>query len=385
MPSSEGYLVLGEEVWLKRLEAPCVYNACTDDLYEISREALELLCLCDGSRTVGELAPEEEFLSFCLEERVLEACESPSRREIKVGENALPSLRYLMVEVTDRCNLRCRHCYLGDAGTADLSWEKLEGVVEEFGGMGGLRLMVTGGEPLLYPRFAELNRILAGRPYRRVLVTNGTLMGTVDYTGLNFHEVQFSLDGLEGGHDFLRGPGNFARTTQALRQVLDAGMDVSVATVMHARNLGELEELGSCLEEMGVTSWTLEYPVPEGRLRDEPGIMPDLAAAVPFMELEWGSGVHEGVAGYACGAHLASILPAGRLVKCDYYADLTGGDVEGGLRRAWEALPRARVGGSCAACEVLEECGGGCRYRALLLEGEEGPDPVMCIRQGRRR
>jgi radical SAM protein with 4Fe4S-binding SPASM domain len=249
--------------------------------------------------------------------------------------------------------------------------------------MGGLRFMVTGGEPLLYPRFAELNRILAGRPYRRVLITNGTLMGMVDYAALNFHEIQFSLDGLEGGHDFLRGPGNFARTTQAMLQALDAGMDVSVATVMHARNLGELAELGSRLEEMGVMSWTLEYPVPEGRLRDEPEIMPDLAAAVPLMEMEWGSGMHEGAAGYACGAHLASILPTGQLVKCDYYADLTGGDVGEGLRRAWEALPKAKIRGSCAACEVLVECGGGCRYRALLLAGEEGPDPVMCLRQGR--
>lgn len=385
MPSSEGYLVLGEEVWLKRLEAPCVYDARTDDLYEISREALDFLCLCDGSRTVGELAPEGEFLSFCLEEGVLEVRESPAWREIRVGENALPSLRYLMVEVTDRCNLRCRHCYLGDAGTADLRWERLAGVVEEFGEMGGLRFMITGGEPLLYPRFAELNRILAGRPYRRVLVTNGTLMEKVDYAAFNFHEIQFSLDGLEEGHDFLRGPLNFARTMRAMRQALDAGMDVSVATVMHAHNLDELTELGSRLEEMGVKSWTLEYPVPEGRLRDEPGIMPDLAAAVPFMEMEWGSGVHEGAAGYACGAHLASILPVGRLVKCDYYADITGGDVGGGLRRAWEALPRARIGGDCAACEVLDECGGGCRYRALLLEGEGGPDPVMCLCRGRSR
>ncbi len=74
-------------------------------------------------------------------------------------------------------------------------------------------------------------------------------------------------------------------------------MDVSVATVMHARNLGELAGLGSRLEEMGVTSWTLEFPVPEGRLRDEPGMMPELAAAVPLMGMEWGSGMHEGAAG----------------------------------------------------------------------------------------
>ena len=287
-----------------------------------------------------------------------------------------------MLEVTDRCNLRCLHCYLGDAGSADLDPETARLVVEEFGEMGGLRLMVTGGEPMLYPRFDELNELLEGRPYRRVLISNGTLMRDVDYRALNFDEVQFSLDGLEAGHDLLRGRGGFSRTMRALEEALGAGMQVSVATVLHARNLGEVEGLGRRLEKMGVSSWTLEFPVPEGRLRERPDLMPGLAA-VPLMDLEWGSGVHEGSAGQACGAHLASILPSGRLVKCDYYPDVTGGDAAGGLRRAWEALPRPGVEGECAGCSELTECGGGCRYRALLLAGEDGPDPVMCLRRGR--
>lgn len=117
-------------------------------------------------------------------------------------------------------------------------------------------------------------------------------------------------------------------------------------------------------------------------MRDDPEMMPDLAAAVPLMDLEWGQGVHEGAAGYACGTHLASVLPSGFLVKCDYYAGVTGGGVAGGLRRAWEDLPRALLEGVCVGCDLLQECGGGCRYRALLLKGEGGPDPVMCARHG---
>ena len=74
-----GYLALGEGVFLKRLETPCAYNARTDDLYEVSPEALEFLRLCDGSRRVGELAPDGDFLSFCLEEGVLETLESSGR------------------------------------------------------------------------------------------------------------------------------------------------------------------------------------------------------------------------------------------------------------------------------------------------------------------
>lgn len=386
MPSIEEagcFLALGERVFLKRFETPCAYNALTDDLYELSPEALDFLSLCDGSRVIGELRPDEDFLSFCLEEGVLELKESRVSRDARVGENSTPSLRYLMLEVTDRCNLRCLHCYLGDAGTADMDPDTARSVMDEFEEMGGLRLMVTGGEPLLYPRFGELNSLLAGRPFRRVLISNGTLMRGVDLSTLHFDEIQFSLDGLEDGHDYLRGRGSFARAMEAMSEALGSGKQVSAATVLYSRNLGEVEELGRRLEGMGVSSWTLEFPVPEGRLRERPELMPGLEEAVPLMDLEWGSGVHEGAEGGSCGAHLASVLPSGKLVKCDYYADITGGNASDGLRRAWEELPRIRVEGECAGCEVLSECGGGCRYRATLLAGKGGPDPVMCLRRGR--
>lgn len=383
-PSGRYYLALGEGFFLKSLEKPCVYDVGGDELYELSEPAMELLSRCDGTRTVEQLAPEPEFLSYCLDEGVVVALERPRRRVVEVGRNETPSLRYLMVEVTDRCNLRCRHCYLGNAGTNDLEWEAARRVLDDFDDMGGLRLMVTGGEPLLYPHFELLNRELAGRSYRGVLITNGTLLGGFDLRGLNFREIQFSLDGLEEGHDYVRGEGSFARTAASLRRALEAGVDVSVATVIHSRNLGELERLGETLYGMGVAAWTLEYPVEWGRMKENRELLPAAEIAAPFFEMEWGWGAHEGAPGYACGAHLANVEPGGRLVKCGYYRKLCGGGAaaEGGLRRAWMDLPKMRLEGVCAGCALLEECGGGCRFRAELMAGPGGPDPLMCARHG---
>ncbi len=376
------FLALGDGYHLKSLEQPCVYDLRGDELYELSASAMELLSRCDGTRTPEELAPEPEFLSYCLDEGVLVALEKPRRRAVKVGRNELPSLRYLMLEVTARCNLSCRHCYLGDAGTADLEWEAARRVLEDFDDMGGLRLMVTGGEPLLYPHFKLVNRELAGRSYRAVLITNGTLLDGVDLRGFNFREIQFSLDGLEEGHDYIRGEGSFAQTTASLRRALEAGVDASVATVVHSRNLGELERLGELLYGMGIAAWTLEYPVEWGRMKENRDLLPSPEVAAPFFEMEWGWGAHEGAPGYACGAHLANVEPGGRLVKCGYYREVSGGAVEGGLRQAWNDLPKMRLQGVCAGCELLGECGGGCRFRAELMRGPAGPDPLMCARYG---
>jgi radical SAM protein with 4Fe4S-binding SPASM domain len=122
-----------------------------------------------------------------------------------------------------------------------------------------------------------------------------------------------------------------------------------------------------------------------GRLKEDLELMPALEAAAPLFEMEWGWGAHEGAPGYACGAHLANIEPGGRLVKCGYYREESGGpvDAEGGLRRAWRELPKMRMEGACAECDLLAECGGGCRFRAELMAGARGPDPLMCARMGK--
>ncbi len=382
--SGKDFLRLADGCFLKRLEEPCVYDAPHDELYELSEEALDFLALCDGTRTVEELRPQEDFLDYCLEEGVLEATREPRPREMPVGVNEVPSLRYLMVEVTDRCNLRCRHCYLGDAGTTDLDYAILAAALDGFDDMGGLRLMITGGEPLLYPGFATLNEALAHRTFRPVLITNGTLLRREDIPSLNFMEIQFSVDGLEEGHDFLRGAGSFSRVMDSLRAALDTGIDVSVATVIHARNLRELEGLGTLLSDMGVSAWNLEYPVVAGRMGENPELMLAPEEAAPYFELEWGWGAHEGAPGYACGAHLAAVEPGGRLVKCGYYREISGGHLEKGLRRAWRELPKMRLEGECASCELLADCGGGCRFRAESTAGPGGPDLLMCVRMGRR-
>ncbi|MDY6794952.1 MAG: radical SAM protein [Actinomycetota bacterium] len=377
---NEGYPRLAEGIYLKVLEKPCAYNKLTDDLYELSMEALDFLRRCDGTRRAVELAPEDDFLSFCLEEGVLEIPPEPRGWEVSVQRNEEPSLRYLMMEVTERCNLRCRHCYLGDWGSGDMAWEKALRAVEDFDDMGGLRLLVTGGEPLLYPHFRELNRGLEDRSYRAVLITNGTLMDDLDLESLNFQEIQLSIDGMEEGHDYLRGRGTFRRVMMAAEAVMEAGMDLSVATVMYSKNLDQMEEMAEMLRGMGVSSWALEYPVPAGRMEENSELMPRLEDVLPFFELEWGLGPHEGAEGYACGAHLANLEPGGSLVKCGYYREISGGDIDKGLRQAWTDLPRMRPEGTCAACDMLEECGGGCRYRAELMTGKGGPDPLMCAR-----
>ncbi len=378
-----GFPVLSPGVLLTRLEVPSLYDAGSDELYELTGEAFDLLSRCDGVHSLSELEMPQELLDYCLLEGLLRIANYPLPRRVPVLQNENPSLRYLMVEVTDRCNLHCRHCYLGEAGKRDIDVEVFRGVVEAFADMGGLRLIVTGGEPLLHPDFARLNQAVHGLTCRTVLATNGTLLSAAAVSELNFREVQISLDGMRSGHESLRGDGTFEAALAGCRAVRDEGLELSIATMIHSRNLGELAELEVLVRQLGAAAWALDIPVEAGRFTANRSLAPDLPAAVPYLELAFGEGVHEQGDSGGCGAHLACIDVSGSLLKCGYYRDLCGGAALPDLRGAWLAMPRTGLPVACADCDYVAECAGGCRFRAEQLGYPGLRDPVRCLQFGR--
>ncbi len=368
------FVSLAPGVVLKRLEVPHVYHLGRDDLYEINDQAVEFLTACDGGRRVADLRPDPEFLDFCLDEGLLELTDGPRPTRVLIGgRSPRPSLRYLEVQITRRCNLSCPHCYLGPARALDLPPELFGAITADFVSISGLRIMISGGEPLSHPRFGEINDRLAGTPLRRVLLTNGTLLDAALARRLEFHEVQISLDGLEAGHDALRGPGSFQRALAGLRAAREAGLAVSVATMVHPANLTEFEGLARLMDDLGVIEWGIDAPCLSGPEAENLAVSP--AEAARAMAHGFGGGFHgtDGE-GYTCGRHLATVTPEGMLAPCGFYEPL--GRVEDGLARVWSRRQWLRLDElDCAGCPHLEVCGGGCRFRA---EYPFGRDPVMC-------
>jgi radical SAM protein with 4Fe4S-binding SPASM domain len=372
---------LSPDVSLKRLESLYVYNRATDDLYEVSEDAFAFLQLCAGGAP-GEQA-DDEFLSACLSEGVLEL--TPATRERRTGEASveLPSLRYLLVHLTWRCDLSCKHCLHGESHAEDLSVFSLRRMLEEFEAMGGLRLLLSGGEPLQYPHFWQLNDVLPSYDLRAVLMTNGALLTPAAARRLHVQEVQVSLDGLERSHDAVRGAGSFRAALAGLTAAREAGLTVSVASTVNALNLDEFDDLALTVGEFDPWQWTIEVPVVSGRLAQHPELQVDLPRAARALDLAMPAAGHADEAGWLCGAHLAAVLPDGSVVKCGLLTDVRGGPLDDGLQAAWAALPHDRIStldATCRSCAYLDECRGGCRFRAR----GGGPDPVQCRRYGKR-
>ena len=380
LPWASSFLRLPAHVAIKHLEKFFLYHIDRDELYEIDERAKVFLTQCDGTHRGRELTSDAVFVDYCLAEGLLELLSHPDRRSVGINEPVHPSLRYLELQLLERCNLHCRHCYT-DTGRDDvLALPDALNIVRQFASMGGLRLIISGGEPLLYKDLPAFLEQTADLGVRRVLLSNGTLIHPENVTWLKVDEIQFSLDGWEKGHDILRGAGAFERTVQGMYAAKEAGIALSVATMVHRANLDEFERLHDFLEELGAIEWGIDYPVLAGSLGDNRHLLASYEDAAPLMAFAYGGGYHGSSDGYACGRHLLTVIPTGQAVKCGFYRDKVLGDARRSLKSCWgklEHLSLSRL--DCRDCPVIEECAGGCRFRAPNLFS---PDPFMCLLHG---
>lgn len=187
-------------------------------------------------------------------------------------------LRYLFIEITQRCNLACRHCGSdcgaqpreGELGAGD--WvallDRLAGQVDR----SKVVLVVTGGEPLCTPGLDQVLRALARNRFAWGMVSNGWAMDRATLAALQAHGLQsltLSLDGLANEHDWLRGrTGSFERVLAAIHLAAKASIPFfDVVTCVHPRNLSQLSSLRALLAEQEVPAWRLFSIFPRGRAR----------------------------------------------------------------------------------------------------------------------
>ncbi|HWR88918.1 MAG TPA: radical SAM protein [Dissulfurispiraceae bacterium] len=377
---------LSDRCVLKWLEEPSVYDIENDELYEVDDSAFAFLQGCASDEGCDGTQADSSFIDDCLSEGILTERRVAVRRP-HLLKSPVPSLRYLELQVTTKCNLRCRHCYIGKPSDRELPVDSLRRVLREFEEMQGLRLLITGGEPLLHSSFQEFNDDLPFYAFRKVLFTNGLLLRKNLIRGLNVDEIQFSVDGMEHGHEALRGKGTYGKVMDRIGDTLSEGMSVSVATMVHQENLEEFDRMDLLFRGMGIRDWTVDVPCVSGSFAENALLQVPPEIAGPYFSYGFGGGLHGGGKGYGCGLHLASVLADGTVAKCAFYGDKPAGKVSGGLRAAWGRVRPVRLDElECAriSCGAIDVCRGGCRFRAETSLGQGRRDPFKCAAYGQQ-
>lgn len=370
---------LTRQTSLKWLETPSVYQIARDEVYELDDDSFRFLSSCASEDGCDNR--DSAFIDYCLEEGLLTR-ERVSIRRPLLKSSPDPSLRYLELQLTSLCNLSCRHCYLGNDTPRELSPGQVRSVLKEFEEMQGLRVLLTGGEPLLHSRFDEINEMLPDLFLRKVLFTNGVLLKKDVLKRLKVHEIQVSIDGMTAAHDALRGSGTWDVAMDSVRRALDAGFEVSVSTMVHRGSLGDFDAMEQLFKSLGVKDWTVDVPCAAGRLKDNRELTVSPEVGGRYLGYGYGGGMHATGPGYACGLHLMAVLPDGAAAKCTFYGDRAVGTIGEGLRTCWQRIRPVKLEDLDCKCEYLEACRGGCRYRAELLEHPKGRDLYRCSLYG---
>jgi sulfatase maturation enzyme AslB (radical SAM superfamily) len=178
-----------------------------------------------------------------------------------------------LVNITNRCNLRCRHCFVFREGNPNKPTEKNEmttdAIIKEIKSYkrkyGISRMLWMGGEPLL--RKDVLKRGVKLFP-QNVITTNGTL--PLFNLGPSIKWV-ISIDGPEELSDEIRGKGSFKRVIHNLNNLPeDFTGDLQCNSVVTKMNEDCFEELINVLKkETPIRGINLTFYVPKKRDKSE--------------------------------------------------------------------------------------------------------------------
>jgi MoaA/NifB/PqqE/SkfB family radical SAM enzyme len=163
----------------------------------------------------------------------------------------------IVIELTNRCNLNCHHCFSGrHGGRDDLPLAILERVWAEAKCDGFDLLSFTGGDPTVYRHFAQALRRTAEAGYRFTFNTNGWNFASTYMKVLPYRQqleiIVFSLDGAsEATHDRLRGRGSYRRVMQAVSICVMEDLPFAINMVITAHNRHELRAMAQLAPRLG--------------------------------------------------------------------------------------------------------------------------------------
>lgn len=180
---------------------------------------------------------------------------------------------HIVVELTNRCNLACRHCFPGrHGGRDDLKEQVFEQILSQARGEGFQRISFTGGEPTLHPRFIDFAVRAAQAGYSFGFVTNGRnfadVLSRLDSCDARPDVVAFSLDGAtEHSHDRLRGKGSYREVMKGLSVCVVQHVPFTLNTVITGENQDEIEPMADLAFQLGSHALRFAHWIPSPSLR----------------------------------------------------------------------------------------------------------------------
>ena len=402
-----------------------LYNGLTGKDYELNPAAALMTLLCDGTRNLDEInqtfseqykvdpiearGTVHDFISSLQERRQLVI------RTSKIRKVKVPPPKYLVLEITNRCNLNCVHCSVraNERLENELTTTEWKNLLTTLAEMDVEAVGLSGGEPLIREDVFDLANHALNQGLLVGLVTNGLLLnrGIVEKIKKMNLDVQISLDGSRPlYHDQIRNrKGSFEKVLEKVRFLSEEGIKFTVAAVATAHNYKDLPDLLRLSEKIGARSFRVQpfFPVGRGSLhKEELDLDHSMTKFISSYLLEAKEASKIEVGGFyfqftleseppamtqpcedgACSAgyNFAGVTHDGYVYPCSHIWQLAEDNIrDKPFPWIWEnsrifnffrSLQRVDTSKTCQSCIYFSKCKGGCKAMNILDGHFREPD-----------
>ena len=166
---------------------------------------------------------------------------------------ALQTLPLVTVYLTDRCNSRCVTCDYWRHGKTNVTLESVAQLLPELKRLRTQVVLLSGGEPLLNPEWAEIAQTLRAAGLKLWLLTSGlSLVKHSTRAAALFESITVSLDGTNPRtYQAIRGLDAFDNVCAGIRASAAAGATVGVRVTVQRANYRELPRFVALASELG--------------------------------------------------------------------------------------------------------------------------------------
>ena len=318
-------------------------------------------------------------------------------------------------EITEDCNLACRHCLSADLRAAqrgELAFAECRRSVDDLAAADAFQINFGGGEPFLRGDFMELLTYAQSKGITTCVSTNGTLLDdhlVARLAAMDGLFLQVSLDGATADtNDAIRGAGTFLRVLHGVaclrrHEVRDFSLNM-VVTRTNAHEVAAFADLAVSLgakarlsrfrpSGAGCANWD-DYRLTGAQLLELSaflGVHTEILTGDSFFSLTPDSRRRLGLTMCGAARMTMAIAPDGGVYPCAFLTDpafLSGSAATHSpvaIFRDSEQFARLRAidNAACSSCSRFSLCHGGCPAVAYFVARSLDAGDPECLLSAR--
>lgn len=216
----------------------------------------------------------ERFIKEMMQKDAMLVTENPEEHKIIFQDDKdRISPMHAAIEITEKCNLRCKHCYLEAdiCKSAMIEYEQFAKLVDKLVENNVVGVEITGGEIFMHPQVYDILKLCYKKFATVGVLTNGTVMTDDVLELIASHKdrtiVNISIDSIDASsHDEFRGmKGAWQASCNTVKKLSEKGIKVRVASSISQENMWDIDKLAALSVSLGAATFSFNFIEEFGR------------------------------------------------------------------------------------------------------------------------